>query len=370
MLAWRPPTLAPALGVGARGLKNDRRDAAVLSAASCRVELPSVHIRSRQSRALQSRLGLRDAAVRARTGLLNVVHSHLRTIGERVRSGASQTLVERVRDRLGERAAVLETVFASIESLNITVAAMTKGLRTEAKHDELADRLQSVPGVGPLVAMRYIATVDQIGRFENASAVTCYMGLVPSEHSSGECPHRGGITKAGSPVMRALSKPPGRLCAADGPILCSNGYGASPYVGERKSLSSHWRERSPASCSRFGATAPDIGRRRRLQWCRRSPRCHAVGLLKARSAPACKSSPSTHPAKTERRAAEYFSQVHYPTPRGPARTDRGYSRDQRSVVCPATPPSRQSDCGVLNGLPTLRRPADLAIPSAGHHERE
>src|SRR5207247_10951673 len=100
--------------------------------------LPSVHIRSPQSRALQSRLGLRDAAVRARTGLLNVVHSYLRTTGERVRSGASQTLVDRVRERLGERAAVLETVFAPIESLNVAIAGMTKAFRNEARHDELS----------------------------------------------------------------------------------------------------------------------------------------------------------------------------------------------------------------------------------------
>jgi transposase len=199
-----PSALAPALGVGERGLKNDRRDAAVLSAASCRVDLPSVHIRSRQSRALQARLGMRDAAVRARTALLNVVHAHLRTIGERVRSGASQTLVDRVRERLGERATLLEPVFSSIESLNVSVAAMSKTLTAEAKHDELADRLQSVPGVGPLTALRFIATVDLVGRFRDAASLTCYIGLVPSEHSSGEREHRGSITKAGSPVMRAL----------------------------------------------------------------------------------------------------------------------------------------------------------------------
>jgi len=199
-----PSTLAPALGVGERGLKNDRRDAAVLSAASCRVELPSAHIRSQQSRALQSRLGLRDAAVRARTGLLNVIHAHLRTTGERVRSGASRTLVNRVRERLGERAAMLEAVFASIESLNVSIAAMSKTLSAEAKHDELAERLQSVPGVGPFTALRFIATVDRVSRFRDASSVTSYFGVVPSEHSSGEQQHRGSITKAGSAAMRAL----------------------------------------------------------------------------------------------------------------------------------------------------------------------
>ena len=199
-----PSTLAPALGVGERGLKNDRRDAAVLSAASCRVDLPSVHIRSPQSRALQSRLGMRDAAVRARTALVNVTHAYLRTTGEHIRAGSRCTLVKRVRERLGERAAVLESVLGAIENLDVSIGTMTKALTTEAKHDELASRLRSVPGVGPLTALRFIATIDQVDRFQNAPALTCYLGLVPREHSSGEHQRRGSITKAGSPAMRFL----------------------------------------------------------------------------------------------------------------------------------------------------------------------
>jgi len=197
-------TLAPALGVGERGLKSDRRDAAVLSAASCRVELPSVHIRSRPSRVLQSRLGMRDAAVRARTVLLNVVHAYLRTNGDRVRGGSPPTLVKRVREGLSERAAALEPILVSIDALTASIGTMSKELTAEAKHDELADRLRSVPGVGVLTALRFIATVDKVDRFCGASSLTCYLGLVPGEHSSGQRQRRGSITKAGSPAMRVL----------------------------------------------------------------------------------------------------------------------------------------------------------------------
>jgi transposase len=73
-----PATLAPSLGVGARGIKTDRRDAQVLSEVSCRVELRSVHIPSEQARAWRTLCNSRDALVSSRTKLTNTVKSQLR----------------------------------------------------------------------------------------------------------------------------------------------------------------------------------------------------------------------------------------------------------------------------------------------------
>jgi len=64
-----PATLAPSLGVGARGIKTDRRDAQVLSEVSCRVELRLVHIPSEQARAWRTLCNSRDALVTSRTKL-------------------------------------------------------------------------------------------------------------------------------------------------------------------------------------------------------------------------------------------------------------------------------------------------------------
>src|SRR5215468_2255802 len=74
-----PATLAPSLGVGARGIKTDRRDAQVLSEVSCRVELRSVHIPSEQARAWRTLCNSRDALVSSRTKLSNTVKSQLRS---------------------------------------------------------------------------------------------------------------------------------------------------------------------------------------------------------------------------------------------------------------------------------------------------
>ena len=66
-----PATLARSLGVGARRLKTDRRDAWALSEVSCRIDLPSVHVPSRQARQRKTMCGMREALVGARTKLLN-----------------------------------------------------------------------------------------------------------------------------------------------------------------------------------------------------------------------------------------------------------------------------------------------------------
>ncbi len=61
----------------------------------------------------------------------------------------------------------------------------------------------TVPGVGWVTALRFVATLDQSQRFADGHRVESYLGLVPGERSSSERQQRTGITKAGSPSMRA-----------------------------------------------------------------------------------------------------------------------------------------------------------------------
>ena len=62
----------------------------------------------------------------------------------------------------------------------------------------------TVPGVGPLTAVVFVATVDQVARFRNAHQLESYLGLVPREWSSSETQRKGSITKAGNTRMRWL----------------------------------------------------------------------------------------------------------------------------------------------------------------------
>src|SRR5437667_4619493 len=89
-------TLMKTLGVGSRRTKTDRRDAQVLSEVSCRIDLPSVHVPSSQSRQVKSICGMRDGLVRSRTQLINNVRGWLRGQGYRIRTGKVTTFTTRI----------------------------------------------------------------------------------------------------------------------------------------------------------------------------------------------------------------------------------------------------------------------------------
>ena len=119
-------TLVRALGVGQRGLKNDVRDARILSEASCRIDLPSVHIPTVVSQEVKAICVSREALVRMRTLLVNRVRSYVRSrIGRRVRA-TPETLPAKVRRALLDDPeglpAHLERVLVVLETLREQIA--------------------------------------------------------------------------------------------------------------------------------------------------------------------------------------------------------------------------------------------------------
>ena len=91
-----PATLVRALGVGARGIKTDVRDARVLSEASMRMELPSVHVPSASSREGKAMCNARDVLVKLRTMAINAQRGYLRTKVVKITRGSSRTFPDRV----------------------------------------------------------------------------------------------------------------------------------------------------------------------------------------------------------------------------------------------------------------------------------
>ena len=203
-----PASLVKALGVGSHGVKSDQRDARNLSEASCRMELPSVHIPSEASREQRRLLGMRDALVKARTSLCNQVQGWLRTKGWSTQKSAPESLPKRLREKADKRKTPLpgyvERELRMIEQLTIEVKGADKEITAAAKADATCRRLMTVPGIGPHNALRFFATLDDRARFPGAHQVESYLGLTPKEHSSSEKQHRGRITKAGPAPMRRL----------------------------------------------------------------------------------------------------------------------------------------------------------------------
>jgi transposase len=88
-------------------------------------------------------------------------------------------------------------LFESLRLLNRQIAEADAELEKIVKEDEVVKRLCTTPGVGPVTATTFAATIDDASRFGAAKQVRSYLGLVPREYSSGERQHRGRISKAG-----------------------------------------------------------------------------------------------------------------------------------------------------------------------------
>lgn len=195
-----PATLVRSLGVGARRTKTDRRDAQVLSEVSSRIDLQSVHIPSERSQRWRAMCGARDALVRASTQLSNSVRGWARTQGLRVQVHGPESLPGRV--RMFNPPDYIEQMLVALEGVTAQIKLATKEMRRVANDDAVCTLLMTVPGVGPITAVRFVAALDETDRFKSAHFVQAYLGLVPGEHSSGERTQRTSITKAGSRAVR------------------------------------------------------------------------------------------------------------------------------------------------------------------------
>ncbi len=201
-----PATLVRSLGVGSRRTKTDRRDAQILSEVSCRIDLPSVHIPSSTARERKTICGMRETLVSARTQVINCVRGWLRTQGIAVKCGADGFAV-RVRQEHGWQRETpapdyVESLLVTSEHLSSQIRDADKRLSQLAKGDATCRRLMSVPGVGPVTSVRFVAALDERSRFPNAHSVESYVGLVPGEKQSADRQERLSITKAGSTRLR------------------------------------------------------------------------------------------------------------------------------------------------------------------------
>lgn len=202
-----PSILVRALGVGARGVKNDREDARATSSASCQMkELPSVHIPSHPARELKAMCTSREALIQTRTKLVNTVRSWMRTQLLSLKKGAPESFPARVRELLLKQIdgmpEHIDRLLMIIEAVTDQVKAADKELSQLVRHNVVCQRLMTVPGIGPVTAARFYAAVDDVSRFANAHQLQSYFGITPGENITGFKGHRTHLTKAGQTKVR------------------------------------------------------------------------------------------------------------------------------------------------------------------------
>ncbi len=189
-------------------LKTDGIDAEVLARLS-RLDLDllrPVYQRTREAQELRARLRVRTSLVKARTSLINAVRGTLRAQGYRVPSCPAKSFVVRYAS-MGLDSSLAETIdplVTTIGELTDRINRLEKELVAESSSNELLVRLQTVPGVGPLVSLAFLGWMDRPDRFRKSRDVGACLGLRPSLRSSGGHEIRGRITREGDAEMRRL----------------------------------------------------------------------------------------------------------------------------------------------------------------------
>jgi transposase len=186
--------------------KNDRIDARQL-ARLARVDpklLSPIRHRGEEAQADLAVIRARAELMEARTGLINCARGLAKAMGERLKPCDA----EQVKASLGEglkrevQGAILP-LLKSVESLSQQIREYDRQIAEMAKRHPEVELLTAVYGVGTLIGMTFVLTIEDPERFAHSRDVGCFLGLQPRQRESGASQPELGITKAGDRLLRS-----------------------------------------------------------------------------------------------------------------------------------------------------------------------
>jgi transposase len=192
--------------LSARTNKSDPHDAEGLAQLARTGWFKAVHIKDGATHLDRAHLKVREQLVRAHAAMKNQLRGLLKLFG--LRLGQATTPAKRAERlqalmaRKPELEAVLAPLVAALSALEEQIAASNRALRQRAAADPVCARLMSVPGVGPVAALTFKTSIEDPARFPKGADVGAFAGLVPKRFQSGERDTKGGISRAGDPMLR------------------------------------------------------------------------------------------------------------------------------------------------------------------------
>ena len=192
--------------LSARVNKSDVHDAEGLAQIARTGWFKRVHMKASATHIDRAALRIRVQLITARTAMANQLRGLLKLFG--LRMGTAKTSgrrAERLAALYAQRpdlAPLFAPLIASMEAIEEQLRASGRLLVERAAADPVCTRLMSVPGVGPITALTYTATIEDPRRFARGEDVGAYAGLVPRRNQSGERDTSGHISKAGDRMLR------------------------------------------------------------------------------------------------------------------------------------------------------------------------
>jgi transposase len=187
--------------------KTDRNDARGM-AQMMRVGLyRPVHVKTLRSQKLRMLLTHRKLLQSKAIALDNDLRATLRNFGLKVGIVGQAKFEARIRELvegLADLTVLVEPLLIVRRVLREQIDILHRRLLVIVRDDDVCRRLMTVPGVGPVVALTYRATVDVPARFRNSKAVGAVFGLTPARYQSGEVNRSGAISRCGDEMMRMM----------------------------------------------------------------------------------------------------------------------------------------------------------------------
>jgi transposase len=187
--------------------KTDRNDARGI-AQMMRVGLyRPVHVKTLRSQKLRMLLTHRKLLQSKAIAIDNDLRGTLRNFGLKVGMIGTVKFEARIRElveNLPDIAELVEPLLMVRRVLREQFGILHRRLLAIVRDDEVCRRLMTTPGVGPVVALTYRATIDVPERFRNSRAVGAVFGLTPSRYQSGGIDRTGAISRCGDEMMRVM----------------------------------------------------------------------------------------------------------------------------------------------------------------------
>ena len=187
--------------------KTDRNDARGIAQMIRAGLYRPVHVKTLRSQKLRMLLTHRKLLQSKAIAIENDLRGTLRNFGLKVGIAGTVKFEARIRElveNLPDLAALVEPLLIVRRVLHEQISVLHRRLLAIVRDDAVCRRLMTIPGVGPVVALTYRATIDVPARFKNSKAVGAVIGLTPSKYQSGEINRTGAISKCGDEMMRVM----------------------------------------------------------------------------------------------------------------------------------------------------------------------
>jgi transposase len=191
--------------------KNDARDAEAICEAVTRPTMRFVPIKRVEPQDLQALHRIRERLIKARTALVNEIRELLNEYGIVLPQSIAKfraLIVDKLETDQAKLTALSTEVFWHLYDEFLAVekrlAYDDEKLAAIGQAHPACQRLQTIPGIGPVSATALIAAIGDVTQFKNGRQLAAWLGLVPREHSTGGKPRLLGISKRGDVYLRKL----------------------------------------------------------------------------------------------------------------------------------------------------------------------